>query len=474
MVFKSLQERVLRLIHREALIPEGGRVLVALSGGADSVALTLLMHELAPTGGFTFAGVLHLHHQLRRAADEDERFCRGLAEKLSLAIEVRRADVRGLARQEGISIEAAGHRERYAFFGQGADALHAERVATAHTQDDQGETYLMRLIRGAGPDGLAGIRPSSGRVIRPLLHVSRSELRAYLAGRGQSFREDETNKDLSVTRNRVRHELIPFLQEKFSPSIVDVLARAAAIARGDAEWLDAAVNEIAPTIVMYHEGSVSVDAVALDRQPPAVARRIARRALEHVAHRSVGFDHVERFLSLAKGAGREATDADFPGCRVERRGTGLTVGPPRPRSSVPLGRGQFSYELEMPGEVRVPEAGLVISAHPASREEIPETLEARGGTIAVAAGELSAPLIVRNWQPGDVVRPLGLVGRRKLQDFFVDRKVVRSERHRVPSVTDTRRGIVWVVGHTVADDFRVTPSTKGVLILKARKIGEAG
>ena len=469
----SLQERVLRLIRREVLVPEGARVLVALSGGADSVALTLLMHELAPTAGFTFAGVLHLHHQLRRAADADERFCRGLAQKLALAIEVRRADVRGLAREEGISIEAAGHRERYAFFDQAADTLRAQRVATAHTQDDQGETYLMRLIRGAGPDGLAGIWPRSGRVIRPLLHVSRSELRAYLAGRGQSFREDETNNDLSVTRNRVRHELIPFLQERFSPAIVDVLGRVATIARADAEWLNAEANRVAPMIVTDQERGVSVDAAALDRQPLAVARRIARRALEHVAHRSVGFDHVERFLSLAQGGEREATKVDFPGCRVERRGAGLIVRPPRSRSSVPPGGGRFSYELAIPGEVRVPEAGLAISADLASWEEVHGALEARGGTVTVAAGELSAPLVVRNWQPGDVIRPLGLGGRKKLQDFFVDRKVVRSARHRVPIVTDTRKGIVWVVGHTVADDFRVTPSTKGMIILKARKLGES-
>ena len=471
----SFRERVLRLIDRERLIPAQGRVLVALSGGADSVALTVLVHELAATLGCIFAGVVHLNHQLRRTADDDERFCRELAEQLSVHIEVGRSDVRGRAEEEGISIEEAGHRARYAFFERTLHDLDADCVATAHTRDDQAETYLMRLIRGAGPEGLAGIRPRSGCVIRPLLDVSRSELRAYLEERHISFREDETNRDVRITRNRVRHELIPLLEQRFSPAIVKVLARDAAIARGDAEWLDAAANRIAAAIVTDDKEGVTVDAAALGREPTALARRLAKAALERVARRPVGFNDVERFLDLAQVPPRDAVAADFPGCRVERHSGRLIVTKARPRGGTAGVAAGFAYPLPIPGEVQVPEAGLAISAARVPVGDSPrDKLLARGPTVAVAAGLLSDELIVRSWRPGDVVKPLGLGGSKKLQDFFVDRKVAWAARQKVPIVTDKQQGIVWVVGHTVAEDFRVTAGTTGVLILKVRKLGGAG
>lgn len=471
-VTERLVARLRQLISDEELIPPDGRVLVALSGGADSVALTHLLHALAPTAGFTLAGVVHVNHQLRPAADADEQFCRALAERLSIPIDVTHVDVADLARRRRISIEEAGHRVRYAAYDVATRRLDADRVVTAHTRDDQAETYLMRLLRGAGPDGLAGIRPRSGRVIRPALHISRAELRVFLDARAEGFREDETNQDLRVTRNRVRHELIPLLKRRFSPSVVDVLARTSTIARGDAEWLDAEVSKIAPSLVSYHEGEALVDVDQLRRQPVAVARRLVRRALEHVAGRASEFDQVERFLSLARQPARVIGEADFPGCRVERRGSHLHVTAPRQRrSEVP---GRFRYELEVPGCVKIPEAGLEISANPVVGPAGDEPFRARGGAVAVAAAGLTSPLIVRSWQAGDAVRPLGLDGHKKLQDLFVDRKVSRAARHTVPIVADKQRGIVWVVGHTVAEDFRVTAGTEGMLILKAVELGGAG
>ena len=321
----------MRLIRRERLIPPHGRVLAALSGGADSVALTLLLGELAAEAGFVLAGVVHLNHRLREAADADERFCRELADSLALPIDVERADVGLAARRGRVSIEDAGHRERYAFFGRAAVRLGAERVATGHHRDDQGETCLMRLIRGAGPDGLAGIRPRAGCVVRPLLHVSRAELRDYLAGRGQPFRDDETNRDTAFTRNRVRHELIPLLEARFSPSIANVLARTAEIVRADSEWMEAAADEVGPAVLDLGEQEASVDAAALARQPPAIARRLARRVLEHVAGRPTEFDPVQRFLAVAAEPDGDLREADFPGCRVEWRGPRLVVRPPLPR-----------------------------------------------------------------------------------------------------------------------------------------------
>ena len=210
-----------------------------MSGGSDSVALIRLLHELATESGFQLTGIAHFNHQLRGvAADEDETFCRELAATLALPIDVESADVRILARTRRTSIEDAARQARYAFLERAASRARADRVAVGHTRDDQAETFVLRLLRGAGPRGLAGIYPRMGLIIRPLLDVGRRQLRDYLGDLGVAFQEDETNRDVRIPRNRVRHELIPYLERYLAPGIIGVLTREATIARDDAEWLD--------------------------------------------------------------------------------------------------------------------------------------------------------------------------------------------------------------------------------------------
>ena len=470
-----LAQRVLQPADRDALIPPGARVLAACSGGGDSVALAALLCELEPSTDWSVAGLLHVNHGLRGAsADEDEAFCRQLARDLGVPIAVERADVAALARAERISVEAAGHRIRYELFERMVREGAADLVATAHTRDDQAETVLLRLIRGAGPAGLAGIRPRIGAVVRPLLDVRRRELREYLRLRGLSHREDPTNRDERVLRNRVRHRLIPFLAEHFSPAITDVLARGAAIARDDADWIDAAANAAAVEIVQCTEGGADVDAGRLAAEAPAVARRIARSALERAGDRRVGFDHVERLRRLADAGGSAPAAADFPGCRVERDGSTLRLRRRSGRAApevVNIGSG-FEYPLAVPGEVEIAEAGLRILAE---RGERPDRLVAGGAVAVLPAGRVAPPLTVRSWRPGDVFRPLGLGGhRKKLQDFFVDRRIPRDRRGAVPLVVDAKLGIVWVAGHAVSEAVRMIESGEGVITLKIVNTGGTG
>ena len=465
-----LQNRVLRTIQRESLITPGNRVVVALSGGPDSVALTRIMSELAETARFAVVGVAHLNHQLRDAAGADEEFCRTLAGRLSLPCLVGQADVPALATRERISVEEAGHRERYAFFRHAAGTLRADCLATAHTRDDQAETYLMRLLRGAGPVGLSGIHPRSGDVVRPLLDVSKSVLREYLSAIGQEFREDETNRDVTVTRNRIRHELIPFLERRFSPSVVDVLARETKIARSDAEWLEDQANAAASEIVKYGDGVAVLDQEGLSGQPVALARRVVKRAVEHVAGTGVGFDQVERLLAIAAEGAASPSEVDIPGCRAAISNGWLTIGPPLSRDPRLAPSTGFTYRLQIPGEVEIPEAQMTVAVERVAGGSPAAGLSARGEVAYVAEGEVTAPLIVRSWSPGDSFRPLGLGGHKKLQDLFVDRKIDRRFRQNVPIVADKKRGILWVVGQSVSDDFRITPDTKGMLLLRARKL----
>lgn len=470
----DLLVRIRRTIERERLARPGARVLVALSGGADSVALLLIARELERDGDLVIAGAAHLNHQLRGVdADDDERFCEALAARLGVRFLSERVDVAALAKAERWSLERAGRAARYALFERAADACAADAIAVAHTRDDQAETFLLRLLRGAGARGLAAIRPRAGRVIRPLLDVERHTLRAYLAAHGQPYREDASNADVSIPRNRVRHELLPHLQSRFSSAVVDALARAAALAGQDEEFLCQEAIKLARRIVLPDEATI--DAAELAGAPRALSSRVALSALQrHAGGRAVTFEHVERLLGL-----REGQTVCLPGQTAMRVGPTIHLTPTPPDRAVQTAqigfRTSFAVLLSIPGEVQLESQGVVVGAEhltdPAARQT---RWEARGSEVGVAATRVELPLAVRSRRPGDRFRPLGAPGVRKLQDFFVDRKVPRGVRDTVPLVVDGRDRIVWVVGQSVAEEFRVTEPAQGVILLKVRHLGGPG
>jgi tRNA(Ile)-lysidine synthase len=470
-----LLDRVRRTIERHALVAPGGRVLVALSGGPDSVALLHVLFDLQSRGDLVVAGVAHFNHRLRGdAADADERFCRTLAESLALPIEVGSADVREEARRSGRSIEDTARTLRYKFFEEAADRLTASAIAVGHSLDDQAETFLLRLVRGAGPRGLASIRPRAGRVIRPLIETPRAELRQYAEDHRLQWCEDDTNRDLSIPRNRVRHELIPYLAREFCPAIADVLAREAAIARDDEDRLEREAIDLATSIVLRNTGgTIELSAAALSSLHPALQARVARQALSIVPGPGhVGFEQVQRLLALAKGE-PQRTSLSLPGRQVERRSDRIVVGPALSRTAAEPN--SFRVPLSIPGEVRLDGVGWVVSAERAeSAGAAAAPGSGRAAIVAVAAMALTLPLAVRSRRPGDRFRPLGQTGRKKLQDFLVDRKIPREMRDSLPLVVDGADRIVWVVGQAVAEDFRVTEPSRGVILLKARRLGGLG
>jgi len=489
-----LQQRVVDTIHRHALLGEGARVVAALSGGADSVALLFLLRELEAAGELRLAGAAHLNHLLRGAdAEADAEFCAALTARLGVPLASGRADVGALARAQKRSMEGAARAARHAFFAQAAAQLDADVVATAHTRDDQAETFLLRLLRGAGARGLGGIRPSMTlatagaaqrrRIIRPLLDVDRAELREYLASMGEPWREDASNADVAIPRNRIRHELIPLLQSRFLPAVTGTLARQAALARDEEDFLRDRAIELAGRIVLSDERShIIIDTAGLAAAPRALSSRVVLQALERLAgERPISFDHVERVLALEPGQA-----VSLPGQDVVRTGEVIVLRPARERVPLAPQRGRtgaaaagcgngFTLSLSIPGEVEVAAARLAVAAErldaPAGR---PRKWEGRGLEVGVAAERLVLPLAVRSRRPGDRFHPLGAPGARKLQDFFVDRKVARDERDRVPIVVDGQDRIVWVVGQSVAEEFRVTDPARGVILLKVRHLGGAG
>jgi tRNA(Ile)-lysidine synthase len=319
----ALLQHVRRTIRRHALCPPGTRVLVGLSGGSDSVALTFLLRELAPTLDFSVAALAHVNHHLRDTADRDEAFCRALAERLGLPILVAACDVKALAADRSCSIEDAARQARYAFFTRAAAEAAATRVAVGHTTDDQAETFILKLARGAGMTGLGAVYPRRGDVIRPLLDVTRTDLRDYLRAQGESWVEDETNADLSNPRNRVRHDVLPHLERALGLPARRAIARAAGLAGEDALWLDELAAARQKALATDTLGGVEIDADRLREEPAPIARRILLRALrDQAGGKEIGLEHVQAALDVLTGL---SAGAELPGSRVELRGKKLVL-----------------------------------------------------------------------------------------------------------------------------------------------------
>jgi tRNA(Ile)-lysidine synthase len=486
----ELLDRVRRFIRQHALAGGDTRVAVALSGGSDSVALAHIVRALDAAGELTAAGFAHFNHQLRGAADRDERFCADLAASFGWPLCVEREDVAARARREHRSIEDAARTARHGFFERARVRLDAGVVALGHTRDDQAETFLLRLLRGAGPRGLAAMHPRRGSVVRPLLSCRRHELRAFLAERQVSYVDDESNADVGIPRNRIRAELLPLLEERFNPAIVDVLADSADLARETWQWMEAEADALTMRsleargsrgdTLASDAGRAGLqscemrqfDVATLNAAPLALRRFVVWRAmLEAADGRPVGFDHVQSALELLES---DVGTIDAPGHRVHRRGQDLvlTRRPPGTRGRAQQISNFFEYPLSIPGEVPLPGAGYVLSAEASPAGAIdPRATTSDVAVAAVRRDLCSGPLRVRNRRPGDRFRPIGVGGRKKLKDFFADRKVNRERRDIVPLVVDQTDQIVWVAGYGIDEAFRVTDPAQGVLILRLKLLG---
>jgi tRNA(Ile)-lysidine synthase len=449
------------------------RVIAAVSGGSDSVALLLILRALAAEGHLRLAGVAHVHHHIRgRSADDDYAFVQALALRLGLPCDIGHADVPAMARQAGRSLEVAGRNVRLDFYRQALGRLGAQSIALAHTRGDQAETVLLRLARGAGPRGLGSMAPRSGHRIRPLLEVSRHELRAWLVAQGEPWREDATNSDVAVVRNRIRHHVLPQLAF-VNPRVEEALARAARIHTADADVLDELAGAEVERLVHHGQGGVTIEAGGLHQLPEALARRVVLRAL-HAAEPSKAYswNDTDGVLRLTTGG-----PLDIGRVRVELNGrfVVLTVratspksgGTASPRAGATTHADGPVVVLEVPGRVRHPSGWWILEADGPMAPEA--TAPSSANQVVLDAAALGRHLTIRGWRPGDRVQPLGLGGRKKLQDVFVDRKVPRDERSLVPVVLDARERIAWVAGHVVGEPFRVTSSSASVVVLTLRR-----
>jgi tRNA(Ile)-lysidine synthase len=319
------------------------------------------------------------------------------------------------------------------------------------------------------------MHPRSGRAIRPLLECRRAELRTFLVERGLPFVEDSTNADVTIPRNRVRAELMPLLEARFNPAVVDVLANQAELARDEWSWMldELRTRDLEPRMANHGADASSLERAAVLAAPRALRRIALWRAMTSAARgKTVSLQHVDAALRMVESNLTNGC-VDAPGHVVERIGDRVVLKSGR-SSDVRTTASLFRYPLSIPGEVSLPQHGCIVSAQFADgRERSPRALSATmssRATAMVALDRWTPPLSVRNRRPGDRFRPFGLDGQKKLQDFLVDRKVARAERDRVPLVVDGDDRIVWVAGHEIDEAFRVTDASRAVLILTLRLV----
>lgn len=467
-------ERVAAAITRYCMFRPGDTVAVAVSGGADSVALLDILIRLAPRWNLKLR-VAHLNHRLRGEESEaDARFVAELAAGYGLAFDLRQSDVSALAAAGGENLEQAARRARLAFFDELIRRGLARRVALGHTRSDQAETVLFRLLRGSGIAGLAGIWPvTENGLVRPLIDLSREQVRAYLAERNLAWREDATNRQLELARNRIRHELLPRLARDFNPELVQALARVAAVAQAEELYWKKEIDRLAAGELQRQGEAILLRCSRLRELPEAVSRRLLRRAIELAkgSVRAVEFDHLERLIELA-AARRGTGGAALPGLRVERSFDWLRLAP----AGEPPPAGFPEIPLVAPGTYAVPGRPWRLRLDIAFWEEgFPA---GKGGYNTGGGSDLDFSLAtgglqLRSWRAGDAYRPAGQSDAVKLKELFHRARIPLWDRRGWPIITYGGR-IVWVWRFGVAESFEPRPGARqSVRVLAFEQAGAA-
>jgi len=451
--------KVKETIKKYRMLDRGDRVVVAVSGGPDSVCLLSVLHALAKGLDLTLHAA-HLDHQFRGAESAAEaRFVEGLAKDLGIDATGESRDVPAYCAERGLSAQAGAREARYAFLQQVAKATGSRRIALGHTANDQAETLLMRLVRGAGISGLSAIPPVRENIIRPLIGITRNEVLAYLQEQGIDFRTDPSNRKPVYTRNRVRLELLPVL-ERFNPRIIEALAAEAHLLRDENEAIEAILPGILQKVLRREEAAVRIGRKEFSRLLPALRRRVLRKAIELLAgddaidHSWIRTEETLGFMAVAQ-SGRSM---EVPGGLFLEREYDDFVIRSGEQGSV------FCVPLAVPGNTKVPAARLAIET--VLLDNLPDPDEDGGNYLWQAVfdyAKMSLPLYLRNRRPGDRFYPAGMGGgSKKLQDYFVDEKLPQTRRSAAPLLA-TEQDVVWIVGMRTDGRFLPGPGTKKML-----------
>jgi tRNA(Ile)-lysidine synthase len=470
MLQPTLANHVASLCRQRFHVRAGERVGVAVSGGADSVALLHLLLEIREQAGIVLS-VAHFNHKLRgKASDADEKFAERLAAEHGLEFFVAHEDIAARAKRERGNLEEVARKARYAFFEKLVREERIAKIAVAHTADDQAETVMAHILRGTGLAGLGGIHPQAGAVFRPLLNVRRDDLRKYLRAKRQRWREDTTNLDTKRMRARIRQKLMPLLQKNFQPAVVEHLCQLAEMAREDEAYLDAQVGAWRRALAQASPHEVRIALADLLAGPKALKARLLRQIVQSVKPRAgqLSAIHVAAVLELAaqKDSGKALHLPGGVEVRRDRdslrfRATEIAA-KQKQQNSTPH---QYSHEVDLrSGLALLP---LVSPSCRLSFRVIDWPAEGRetSETGAVLDRErLRLPLVVRNWRSGDAMRPLGHQKRHKVARLLNEKSVSRWEKEGWPVLTSGGE-LAWVRGLPVSAEFAAGAKTRKAVLI---------
>jgi tRNA(Ile)-lysidine synthase len=504
-----LARNVRGFIEGQGLVSQGDSVLVAVSGGADSVALLYVLFDLHEDMGFSLEAA-HLNHGIRgKAAEEDAAFVEKVCRKLGVRCCVELVDAPSLARRAKLSLEEAARELRHKFLIEKARAGNHNKIALGHTMDDQAETVLMHLIRGAGILGVSGMKPISeqwiqpdSRVffIRPFLITSRAAVKDFLASRTISCREDESNIDMNFTRNRVRHELMEILRTKYNPRIVEALSSHASLATEVEDYLSMAASEAYQRCVRKEASeNIELELTPFLSYHACVQSYIVREAFRRLCGslKDFGFTHVASLVNLAS-SGQSGDSIDVAsGISAWLDGRSFWIGRTSALRSGKDNGPRFLVRLEPGEEVWLPDLGVTIASEVLSREtqddkpgkdrpgmnklridklgkdkpgidklENGDSLKSGPDRVFFDLEKLKPPLVLRNLEPGDRMTPFGMDGTKKIQDLLVDLKVPRARRKKLAALCDQKQ-ILWLVGVRRSSAAPVTQMTRSALSVRA-------
>jgi len=481
----NLLKKVYLTIEGYDLIRPGETVLCAVSGGPDSVAMLHLLrevNEVQQPGWKIHVG--HVNHGLRgKAADEDEEFVRQLAERLQLPFHSAKVDVVALQKERKLSPEEAARDLRHGWLYDTALSVPAQKIAIAHNMDDQAETILHRIIRGTGLRGLKGMAPirllskkHDLFVVRPLIEVERYEIETYLRERGVAYRTDLTNFDTSITRNKLRHKLIPMVESEFNPRVKFSLVKLGQTAGSFYILLREIANEVYEnTKMLSGEDEICLSVEEFGKLPPAIQTLIIDKAISSLLGRlpNLNFEHYLEIISLCGEQGYAKAIRLPKGLEARRESYVLKIYRPKEAPPPP----KFARKrLKVPGKTVIPKLNLQIDAQVLEGKIVglKEYIRNKDYTEEVIDLEkVKGSLVVRLRRNGDIFCPLGARGKVKLKKFFIDNKVPKPVRDRVPILTDDDK-IVWVVGYRIGNDVKITDDTLKALKLKISRIEEEG
>ena len=469
-----LEKRVLYLIRCQGLLSKGDRVVVAVSGGADSVSLLYILHKYKEEIGINLH-IAHLDHGLRyEESDVDARFVRNLADKLNLPSTIEKRDVQGYRKEYRLTLEEAAREVRYQFLSEVAENIGAVSVAVAHTKSDHVETVLLHLLRGSGLSGLVGLKEAVTlrykriehlKIIRPLICLTRAEVETYCFELGIDYRTDATNESLTPTRNRIRLKLLPEIRRDFNPRIDEGLDRLSRLAADDLDFVVTEAERAKNKITRLEAEVLVIEKAMFLELHPALRRAVMRQVLTQAlgSPKDIEAVHIERMLDLAKGNAGQAID--LPDGLVFSAGyKELLLG--RDLSKVtPLPPLDGEYRLNIPGVTELSDwrvtAEIIeaVGSVPVEQQETDTMVE------LMAYDKTGDELSVRARRLGDRFRPLGMSEEKKLKDFFIDAKVPQLWRSRVPIVVNPRH-IVWITGYRLDDRVKVTAATQRTLRLE--------